>query len=161
VPPPPLPAGSNQPGSTGTGALPGGSSGTAGSTGSGGPKKPDNGTNASECVRLKVFFDRRRGNRANMGHGPRRITSHRGTREVVRGVIVNCKGKPVVNAKLDVIHVVKGKRLKKTGVRSRDRGRLTLILPNNLTTRRVVFRYRPFVNGAKVAASKSLRIKMV
>jgi hypothetical protein len=158
VNPPVLASGGNEPGSNGggTGA---GSGGVEGNSSSGGP---NNGKNASECVKLRMWFDRHLNHRANYKSGPTKMTSHRGTRQVVRGVIRNCKGKPVINAKLDQIHVIGSKhRLKKTGLRSRSRGRLTLILPNNLTTRRIVFRYRPFVNGTAVAASRTVRIKVL
>jgi hypothetical protein len=162
VAPPPLLSGGNEPGSSGgsTGAANGGSTGATKVSGAGG-SKPDNGKNASECVHLRMFFDVHRG--THLPHtGPKSLTSHRGTREVVRGRIVNCKGKPIIHAKIDQIHLVgKHRRLVKTGLRSRGDGQLTVILPNNLTTRRIAFRYRPFLKGTKVAARKVLRIHML
>lgn len=153
IQPPVLATGGNEPGSNG-GNVPSG--GTNGFNGSG---RPDNGVNASECVRLRMWFDRRRGHRANYNSGPKRVVSHRGTREVIRGELHNCKGKPVLRGKLDQIHLVgKKRKLVKTGLRTRERGRFTLILPNNLTTRRIQLRYRPFVRGTAVAARKSVKI---
>jgi len=169
--PPPLLGGGNEPGSNGgnTGTSTssnggntgnGSGSGVLGSSG----EKPDNGQNASECVRMKVFFDTHRGTHLP-SNGPHSMTSHRGTREVVRGVIRNCKGQPIIHAKIDQIHLFtkhgKHVRLVKTGLRSRGGGKITVILPNNLTTRRIAFRYRPFLKGTKVASRKVLRIKML
>lgn len=165
VAPPPLLAGGNEPGSNGgsTGSGSGGAAngGSTTGSGSGGVRRPDNGRNASECVRLRMFFDVHRGRRLPTS-GPRTMTTRRGRREVVRGTIRNCKGKPIVYGKIDQIHILgKGRRLVKTGLRSRPGGNLTLILPNNLTTRRLVFRYRPFVKGTAVAARKVLRIRVL
>ena len=72
------------------------------------------------------------------------MTNRYGRRAVVRGRIVNCAGKSIVRARIDVIHVLKnGKRkLIKTGLRSRDGGKLTLILPMNVKTRDLRFEYR-------------------
>lgn len=175
VAPPVLASGGNEPGSNG-GSTGGNGNGTSGNGGTGGNgtsgsgsagsgRRPDNGRNASECVKLRMFFDTHSGARKHPPrHGPKRITSHRGTREVVRGRIRNCKGKPIVRGKIDQIHVgtKHGRhfRLVKTGLRSRPGGKLTLILPNNLTTRRLVFRYRPFIKGTAVAARQVLRIRV-
>jgi hypothetical protein len=155
VQPPVLASGGNEPGSNGGGTN-GNGSGTQGESASG---KPDNGTNASECARINVFFDRHRGGHSHLRSGPKKISIKRGKRAVVRGIVRNCKGKPIVKAKIDQIHVIgKNHRLDKTGLRTRKGGALTLILPNNLTTRRIVFQYRPFLKGTAVAARKTLKI---
>ena len=74
-----------------------------------------------------MYFDR------NKQHT---LTSIYGTRNVTRGRIVSCGAHPksIVGAKIDVIHIINGKRhLIKTGLKSRPGGKLTLILPSNLT----------------------------
>ena len=60
----------------------------------------------------------------------------------------------IVRARIDVIHVLKnGKRkLIKTGLRSRDAGKLTLILPLNLKTRDLRFEYRGNLLSSKVTS---------
>jgi uncharacterized membrane protein YgcG len=159
VTPPGLISGGNEPGSGG-GGTGGGGSGTSGGGGSG-SGRGNNGTNASECARLKMFFDTRAHKRGHYRSGPKKLTSRSGVRVVVRGVIRNCKGQAIVHGRIDVIHLVGKHRLVKTGLRSRGQGRLTLILPNNLTTRRLLFRYRPFLSGTAVASQQVLRIKVV
>jgi hypothetical protein len=85
--------------------------------------------------------------------------SRYGRRAVVRGRIVNCKGQSIVRARVDVIHVVKGKRhLIKTGLRSRAGGKLTLILPSNIKTRDLRFEYRGNLLSTKVTARSKLHI---
>jgi hypothetical protein len=159
VVPPLFGAGGNEPGSNGGGS--GAQTIVLGSSSSGGP---NNGTNASECVRLLMFFDREKGGRPHYKSGPTSLTTKSGIRRVVRGVIHNCAGKAIVGAKLDVYHIVHGTRhLLKTGLRSRAGGRMTLILPNNLTTRSIEFDYRPFVNQATVAGGgrRTLHLKVI
>lgn len=76
-------------------------------------------------------------------------TSLYGRRVVVRGQLKTKRGKAVGSARLDVYHEVGGKlrRLGKTGLKTRPDGRLTLILPLNLDTRRIVLAYRAFRPG--------------
>ena len=84
-----------------------------------------------------------------------------GRRPVVRGRIVNCKGKSIVRARIDVVHVIKGKRkLVKTGLRSRAGGALTLILPSNIKTRDLRFEYRGNLLSTKVTTRSTLRLKV-
>src|SRR6185312_12612785 len=87
-----------------------------------------NGVRGSTCGKLTMYFT---------ANHKRSLTSRLGRRQVVRGRIVNCAGHSIVRARIDVIHVLKnGKRkLVKTGLRSRDGGKLTLILPLHLKTR--------------------------
>ena len=94
-----------------------------------------NGVRGSTCGKLTMYFT---------ANHKRSLTSRLGQRQVVRGRIVNCAGHSIVRARIDVIHVLKnGKRkLVKTGLRSRDGGKLTLILPLNLKTRDLRFEYR-------------------
>lgn len=152
---------------TGGGSNTNSSSGaTKGSTGSGSGSSTTarpNGVNASSCARLRMFFAvKGRGRKGIATSGPQRITSRFGVRQVTRGRIVNCRGKGIVRARIDVYHVVRGKkRLIKTGLRSRPGGALTLILPLNITSREVRYEYRPFVNRTKVASRQTLRVKVM
>jgi hypothetical protein len=89
-----------------------------------------------------------------VGNRRRAFTSRFGHRVVVRGILrtratKGVKAKPVGGARLDVYHEVGGKlrRLGKTGLKTRPDGRLTLILPLNLDTRRIVLAYRAFRPG--------------
>ncbi|MES1194202.1 MAG: hypothetical protein ABUM26_07740, partial [Solirubrobacterales bacterium] len=79
----------------------------------------------------------------------RAFTNRYGRRVVVRGILRTKTKKPVGGARLDVYHEVGGKlrKLGKTGLKTRPDGRLTLILPLNLDTRRIVLAYRAFRPG--------------
>jgi PPOX class probable F420-dependent enzyme len=100
-----------------------------------------NGVRGSTCARLKMYFAK---------NHKTAYTSRLGHRTVVRGRIVNCTGKSIVRARIDVVHVVNGKRkLVKTGLRSRSGGNLTLILPSNIT--------RPARCASSTAATSSAR----
>jgi len=119
-----------------------------------------NGINGSSCAHMRMFFDLEPHGRVSK-RGPRALTTMPGVRRVVRGYIRNCKGKPIVHAKIDVVHYVHGNlHLMKTGLRSRRGGKMTLILPNNLTTRKIVFTYRGFLNRPDVASRRKLFIRV-
>jgi hypothetical protein len=138
------PGGPGGPGSTSSGSNP--------STTASGAASRDalvNGVHGSTCARLRMHFT----------NGKRSIASRFGTRKVVRGRIVNCKGKSIVRARIDVVHVVNGKRrLVKTGLRSREGGKLTLILPLNIKTRELRFEYRANLRSTKVTSRSVLHI---
>ena len=110
-----------------------------------------NGVRGSTCGRLTMYFT---------ANHKRSLTSRLGRRQVVRGRIVNCSGHSIVRARIDVIHVLKnGKRkLVKTGLRSRDGGKLTLILPLNLKTRDLRFEYRGNLLSTRVTSRSTLHI---
>jgi hypothetical protein len=110
-----------------------------------------NGVRGSTCGKLTMYFT---------ANHKRSLTSRLGRRQVVRGRIVNCAGHSIVRARIDVIHVLKnGKRkLVKTGLRSRDGGKLTLILPLNLKTRDLRFEYRGNLLSTKVTSRSTLHI---
>jgi hypothetical protein len=111
-----------------------------------------NGENASECAHLKMFFDLERFGRPSKS-GPTALTSRTGIRHVIRGTIKNCKGQPIVKAKIELVNIINGKRhLVKTGLRSRPGGELTMITPNNYTSRTLEFQYRAFVNDKRIAS---------
>ncbi|MBA3328727.1 MAG: hypothetical protein H0T43_10540 [Solirubrobacterales bacterium] len=89
------------------------------------------------------------------------ITNRFGRRLVTRGRLVTCgrNPRPIVGAKIDVTHVIRGgKRLTKTGLRSRPGGRLTLILPLNLRTRSIQYSYRPDLRRQRVSSRRTLRL---
>jgi hypothetical protein len=112
-----------------------------------------NGVRGSTCGKLTMYFT---------ANHKRSLTSRLGKRQVVRGRIVNCAGHSIVRARIDVIHVLKnGKRkLVKTGLRSRDGGKLTLILPLNLKTRDLRFEYRGNLLSTRVTSRSTLHIKV-
>jgi hypothetical protein len=112
-----------------------------------------NGVRGSTCGKLTMYFT---------ANHKRSLTSRLGKRQVVRGRIVNCAGHSIVRARIDVIHVLKnGKRkLVKTGLRSRDGGKLTLILPLNLKTRDLRFEYRGNLLSTRVTSRATLHIKV-
>ncbi len=102
------------------------------------------------CGHLTMYFDR------NKKHT---LTSIYGTRQVTRGRIISCGAHPksIVGAKIDVIHVINGKRhLVKTGLKSRTGGKLTLILPLNLTSRNIEYEYRGRLDSPKVTSKVTL-----
>lgn len=107
------------------------------------------------CGRLSMRFVR--GTR-NLGS---RHTVRFGTRTVTRGRLVTCGSnpRPIVGARIDVVHVLPGnKRRRKTGLRSRANGLLTLILPINLRTRSVEYAYRPDLRSTRVTSRRTLRL---
>ena len=112
-----------------------------------------NGVRGSTCGRLTMYFS---------ANHKRSLTGRLGRRQVVRGRIVNCAGHSIVRARIDVIHVLKnGKRkLVKTGLRSRDAGKLTLILPMNIKTRDLRFEYRGNLLSSKVTSRSTLHINV-
>jgi len=111
-----------------------------------------NGVNGG-CGRLSMFFAKNRKKALGVKFGRERV--------VTRGRIVSCGGKGIVRARIDVYHVIGGKkRLVKTGLRSRELGRMTLILPRNLFTRKLVFEYRPDLNSTRVTARQTLQINV-
>ena len=104
------------------------------------------------CGVLTMYFDR------NKQHT---LSGLYGTRQVTRGRIVTCGSHPksIVGAKIDVIHIINGKRhLIKTGLKSRPGGKLTLILPSNLTTRSIEYDYRGVLSSSKVTSKVTLRL---
>jgi hypothetical protein len=136
-------------GGAGSGA--GNGSGTANSAGS--RTLMANGVRGSTCGKLTMYFSK---------NHKRSLTGRLGRRQVVRGRIVNCAGHSIVRARIDVIHVLKnGKRkLVKTGLRSREQGKLTLILPMNIKTRDLRFEYRGNLLSSKVTSRSTLHIKV-
>src|SRR5262249_43028463 len=77
------------------------------------------------------------------------FTTKSGERVVTRGVLRDDQGKGIQGARIDVIHILRdgSRRILKTGLKSREGGRLTLILPLNLDTRQIEFDYRALRPG--------------
>ena len=110
------------------------------------------------CGRLTMRFVK--GTR-NLGTS---ITSRFGNRTVTRGRLVTCGSnpRPIVGARVDVVHVLPGnKRRRKTGLRSRANGLLTLILPIDLRSRSIEYAYRPDLRSTVVTSRKTLRLRVV
>ena len=103
--------------------------------------------------RLRMWFVKAR----NRG---RSYTSRLGTRVVTRGVLTTPSGKGIQGARVDVYHVRKGKRrLIKTGLKSREGGKLTLILPLNVDTRQIQYTYRALRPGP-ITSRATLRLNV-
>lgn len=126
---------------------------TPGSVSGAGTSPVRNGTNGG-CGRLTMFFAKNRRKTLGVRFGQERV--------VTRGRIVNCSGKSIVRARIDVFHVLPGgtKRLVKTGLRSRELGRLTQIMPRNLFTRKLVFEYRGDLSSSRVTSRQTLQINV-
>lgn len=107
------------------------------------------------CGRLSMHFVR---------NNKRSITNRYGTRLVTRGKLVTCgsKPRPIVGARIDVVHIIRGgkRQLTKTGLRSRPGGKLTLILPLNLKTRTIEYAYRPDLTTRRVSSRVNLRLSV-
>jgi hypothetical protein len=110
------------------------------------------------CGRLKkVAFTQ--GRKTTLTQGYRRHD-----RVVIRGVLMTCGShpKPIVGAQMDVVHIIRGVRyVVKTGVKTRPRGRFTLIEPRNIRTRIIEFAYRGNLNTAKVSSRVRLRYTLI
>src|SRR4051794_30719693 len=113
-----------------------GANGTSPDSGLAGSSRPTdtkkvviNGKNGG-CGHLKMYIEKVDLIHHLPGH-PHRATGRFGQRPLLRGTIINCKGQPIVGARIDQIHHVGGGvgKLIKTGLRSRPGGKLTLILP--------------------------------
>jgi len=116
----------------------------------GGPDGP-----IATCGRLQMRFVR---GMRSLGQS---FTSRFGNRAVTRGRLVTCGSnpRPIVGARVDVVHVLPGnKRRRKTGLRSRANGLLTLILPIDLRTRTIDYAYRPDLRSTRVTSRVILRL---
>jgi hypothetical protein len=102
---------------------------------------------------LRMWFVR------SKSRGRRSYTSTFGNRVVTRGVLRTSKGRGIVGARIDVYHIRSDgrRRLVKTGLKSRAKGALTLILPNNVDTRTLEFAYRA-VRPGPITSRQRLRL---
>lgn len=134
----------------------GGGGNTSGS-GSNGPNGSNGGIGSANgprvtCGRLSLRF---------VTTGRQALSSRFGKRQVTRGRLVTCGSnpRPIVGARISVVHVLAGgKRLTKTGLRSRPGGKLTLILPLNLRSRTIEYSYRPDLTKKRVSSRANLRL---
>jgi len=103
------------------------------------------------CGHLTMYF---------VANHTKTLTNIYGRRQVTRGRIISCGNHPegIVGARIDVIHIVGGKHLVKTGLRSRGGGALTLILPLNLTSRTIEYDYRGKLNSLHITSQQLLHL---
>lgn len=103
--------------------------------------------------RLRMWFVKARGS------DRRRYTSRLGTRVVTRGSLLTPRGRGIQGARIDVYHIRRDgtRRLLKTGLKSRRRGQLTLILPLNVDTRTIEFAFRA-VRPGPITSRQRLRL---
>ena len=117
----------------------------------GGPDGP-----IATCGRLQMRFVR---GMRSLGQS---FTSRFGNRAVTRGRLVTCGSnpRPIVGARVDVVHLLPpgDKPRRKTGLRSRPNGLLTLILPIDLRSRKISYAYRPDLRSTRVTSRVILRL---
>lgn len=108
---------------------------------------PANGVGADVFGRLRVSFD---------ANAKKTIRTRYGRRTVVRGTLVDRAGKGIQGARIDVYHRARGskKQIVKTGLKTRANGKLTLILPLDLTSRDVIMTYRARRPGPITSSQK-------
>jgi hypothetical protein len=90
-----------------------------------------------------------------------RATSRYGNRVVLRGRLISCAGSPIVGARLDVVHFLGKRRLVKNGARTRGRGKVTLILPNNVTSRTIRIVYRGNLASRRTTSAVVLHLRVL
>ncbi len=93
---------------------------------------------------------------------PRTLEIKRGDRSVIRGRVADRKGKGIVGARVDVYHVTKDgkRRLVKTGLKTRTKGRLTYIVSKKIDTRRIELTFRALRPGP-ITSRARLRAKVM
>ncbi len=116
-------------------------------------KNVNNGIGADVKGKLRAWFD---------VNDRTKLRSRYGKRVVLRGRLVDRKGKGIQGARIDVYHRRGGKlrQLLKTGLKTRERGKLTLILPLDLTTRDIVLAYRARRPGP-ITSRQTLKLTVV
>ncbi len=113
--------------------------------------RPVNGINASKKARLIMYFVRTKSakNTSTFGH-----------RVVMRGRLVDEKGRGIKGARVDLTHVLGGRKLVKTGVRTRGAGNITFIAPMNVTSRTFQFSYRYRLTDKNPVTTVRLKLKV-
>ncbi len=113
----------------------------------------NNGIGADVKGKLHAYFDE---------NHRKSLRSRYGRRVVLRGRLVNRSGKGIQGARIDVYHRRGGKlkQLIKTGLKTRAHGKLTLILPLDLTTREIVLAYRAKRPGA-ITSRQTLKLTVL
>jgi hypothetical protein len=115
-----------------------------------------NGDGASDSAKLTAHWGRR-GSRTL-------LVSRFGRSHVVRGRLRTTDGAPIANAALDVVSkttAVNARELvKRTGPRTGADGAWFVVLPRNVSSRDVTFRYRSHVNDTIASATASVRLRV-
>jgi hypothetical protein len=115
-----------------------------------------NGDGASDQARLTAHWGIR--------GGRTRLVSAFGRRHVVRGRLAGADGAPIANAAIDVVSkttAVNARELtKRGGPRTASDGRWRLVLPRNVSSRDLTFRYRSHVNDTIPAAAVTVHLRV-
>jgi hypothetical protein len=120
-----------------------------------------NGGSAGEVTKAQALRGQLRMWFVKAANRGRSYTSKYGTRVVTRGLLRTRSGKGIQGARIDVYHIRNGKRrLLKTGLKSRAKGALTLILPLNVDTRTIEYDYRA-VRPGPITSSMRLHLKVL
>jgi hypothetical protein len=113
-----------------------------------------NGDNASDSARLSARWTRTAKPMLSISYG---------SRGTIRGRLSTADHVGIRNARIELLAVIDargGAPLDKGGARTRGDGRFTLVLPRNLSSRRLVLIYRSHVNDTVAVASKALRLRV-
>jgi hypothetical protein len=114
-----------------------------------------NGTNAADDARLTAYWVKNRG---------AALRSRYGTRQVIRGRLVNGKGQGIGNARIELAATPAARgaveRLDKGGARTRPDGKYTIILPKDVSSRTLTLRYHSHHNDLTAAATRTLTLKV-
>jgi hypothetical protein len=115
-----------------------------------------NGDGASDQARLSAHWGIR--------GGRTRLVSAFGRTHVVRGRLTGADGSPIANAAIDVVSkttAVNARELvKRGGPRTESDGRWRLVLPRNVSSRDLTFRYRSHVNDTVFAATATVHLRV-
>ncbi|MDX8150575.1 hypothetical protein SK069_03135 [Patulibacter brassicae] len=108
-------------------------------------------------ARLRAWFPA--GKNGRIHH--RRTTIKRGARPLIRGYVVDSRGKGIRGALVDVYHRTRDgkRRLVKTGLKTRAGGRLTYIVSAKLDTRRIELAYRALRPGT-ITSRQTLSVRV-
>jgi hypothetical protein len=115
-----------------------------------------NGDGASDLARLSAHWGVR-GSRT-------RLVTEFGRAHVVRGRLAAADGAPIANAAIDVVSkttAVNARELAKgAGLRTGNDGSWQIVLPRNVSSRHLTFRYRSHVNDTIPTATTSVRLRV-
>jgi hypothetical protein len=143
------------PAGTGTTHTPpsgGAQSGGGGSQASSGDARgAANGTNATDNAHLTAAF----------GNHQKTLHTKYGARPVIRGRLTGSAGKPIGNARIELLSKLTmsgAKTVDKGGARTRSDGSWTLILPKDVSSRTLTLRYRSHVKDKKPASQVVLHL---
>lgn len=135
---------------TGTTGANGTSATAAGAEGRGAP----NGDNPSDQAFLTAYFAKTRKSRLTAGYG---------RRTVVGGKLTDRSGVGIRDARIELVStnaVAGAKPLDKGGARTRQDGSWTLILPKNVSSRRLSFGYRSHANDPRPVSEALLTLRV-